>query len=87
MELLSGRLGGLLSANLSRVTIHQNVIMQKVSAWAAIATAPTIITGIHGMNFRHFPELTWPFGYAFALTAMVAAVGAPHWNFQRVGRL
>ncbi|TRW44117.1 magnesium and cobalt transport protein CorA [Georgenia yuyongxinii] len=87
LVLLSGRLDGLLSANLSRVTVRQNVIMQKVSAWAAIAAAPTIITGIYGMNFRHIPELTWPFGYAFALVVMVAAVWALHWNFRRVGWL
>jgi magnesium transporter len=61
--------------------------MQKVSAWAAIAAAPTIVTGIYGMNFRHLPELDWPFGYAFALTVMVVAVGALHRNFRRVGWL
>lgn len=85
--LLSGRLEGLLNVNLSRITVRQNVIMQKVSAWAAIAAAPTIITGIYGMNFRHFPELAWPFGYAFAVAVMVAAVGALHWKFRRVGWL
>jgi magnesium transporter len=87
VELLSGRLQALHGANLSRVTVRQNVIMQKVSAWAAIAAAPTIVTGIYGMNFRHVPELDWPFGYAFALTVMVVAVGALHRNFRRVGWL
>ncbi len=57
---LSSRLDGLLNANLARVTMRQNMIMQKVSAWAAIAAVPTIITGIYGMNFRYFPELGWP---------------------------
>ncbi|MCL3859617.1 magnesium and cobalt transport protein CorA [Actinotalea sp. K2] len=85
--MLSGRLEGLLSANLARVTVRQNVILQKVSSWAAIAAAPTVITGVYGMNFRHFPELGWPFGYAFALALMVAAVGVLHWNFRRVGWL
>ena len=61
--------------------------MQKVSSWAAIAAAPTIVTGVYGMNFRHFPELGWPFGYALALALMVTAVGALHWNFRRVGWL
>lgn len=85
--MLSGRLEGLLNANLARVTVRQNVIMQKVSSWAAIAAAPTIVTGVYGMNFRHFPELGWPFGYALALALMVTAVGALHWNFRRVGWL
>ena len=85
--MLSGRLDGLLNANLARVTVRQNVIMQMVSAWAAIAAAPTIITGIYGMNFRRFPELGWPFGYPLALLIMVVAVLALRWQFRRVGWL
>jgi magnesium transporter len=87
VAILSGRLDGLLNANLARVTVRQNVIMQKVSAWAAIAAAPTIITGIYGMNFRWFPELGWPFGYPLALVIMVVAVLALRWQFRRVGWL
>ena len=85
--LLSGRLDGLLDANLAKVTVRQNVIMQKVSAWAALAAVPTIITGIYGMNFHRFPELSWPFGYPLALLVMVVAVLALRWQFRRVGWL
>jgi magnesium transporter len=85
--MLSGRLDGLLNANLARVTVRQNVIIQKVSGWAAIAVVPTIITGIYGMNFRRFPELDWPFGYPLALLIMVVAVLALRWQFRRVGWL
>jgi magnesium transporter len=84
---LSSRLDGLLNANLARVTMRQNVIMQKVSAWAAIAAIPTIITGIYGMNFRDFPELGWPFGYPLAIGIMVVAVVALRWHFRRIGWL
>jgi magnesium transporter len=84
---LSNRLDGLLNANLARVTMRQNVIMQKVSAWAAIAAVPTIITGIYGMNFRHFPELSWPLGYPLAIVVMVVAVVTLRWHFRRIGWL
>lgn len=87
VAILSGRLDGLLNANPARVTVRQNIIMQKVSGWAAIAAAPTIITGIYGMNFRRFPELGWPFGYPLALVIMVVAVLALWWQFRRVGWL
>jgi magnesium transporter len=87
LEQLSSRLDGLLNANLARVTMRQNVIMQKVSAWAAIAAVPTIITGIYGMNFRHFPELGWPFGYPLAIVIMVVAVVVLRWHFRRIGWL
>jgi magnesium transporter len=85
--MLSNALDGLLDANVAQVTVRQNVIIQKVSAWAAIAAAPTIITGIYGMNFRHFPELRWPLGYPFAILCMVVAVLALRWNFRRLGWL
>jgi len=84
---LSSRLDGLLNANLARVTMRQNVTVQKVSAWAAIAAVPTIITGIYGMNFRYFPELGWPFGYPLAIVIMVAAVVVLRWHFRRIGWL
>jgi magnesium transporter len=84
---LSNRLDGLLNANLARVTMRQNVIMQKVSAWAAIAAVPTIITGLYGMNFRYFPELGWPFGYPLAIVIIVVAVVVLRWHFRRIGWL
>jgi magnesium transporter len=84
---LSSRLDGLLNANLARVTVRQNVIVQKVSAWAAIAAAPTIIAGIYGMNFRYFPELDWPLGYPLAIVVMFTAVLVLRWNFRRIGWL
>jgi magnesium transporter len=85
--MLAGRLDGLLDANLARLTVRQNAIMQRVSGWAAIAAVPTIITGIYGMNFRRFPELGWPFGYPLALAIMVVAVLALRWQFRRAGWL
>jgi magnesium transporter len=84
---LSEALDGLLNANLARVTVRQNVIIQQVSGWAAIAAVPTIITGIYGMNFRHMPELDWTFGYPLAILTMVVAVLLLRWNFRRVGWL
>lgn len=58
-----------------------------MSAWAAIAAAPTIITGIYGMNFRYFPELDWRLGYPIAIVLMITAVLVLRWNFQRIGWL
>ena len=53
--MLSSALDGLLDDNVAQVTVRQNVIIQKVSASAAIAAAPTIITGVYGMNFPPLP--------------------------------
>src|SRR5205823_3738770 len=50
-------LDGLLNANLAAISVRQNVVVQKLSAWAAIAVVPTVITGVYGMNFHRMPEL------------------------------
>jgi magnesium transporter len=55
---------------LARAANVQNEEVKKVSAWAAILFAPTLIGTIYGMNFRHIPELDWFFGYPFALVLM-----------------
>jgi magnesium transporter len=80
-------LDGLLNANLAAVSVRQNIIVQKVSGWAAIAVVPTIITGIYGMNFRHMPELGWVVGYPLAILLMIASVLGLWWHFKRVGWL
>ena len=82
---LDEALDRLLNANLARVTVRQNLVLQKVSGWAAIAIVPTIVTGIYGMNFRHMPELGWSAGYPLALLLMVALVVGLRWYFRHVG--
>jgi magnesium transporter len=60
-----------ISVNLSFVTLQENETMKRLAAYAALVAVPTMIAGIYGMNFEHMPELTWRFGYGFAVTAMV----------------
>lgn len=45
---------------------------RKISGWAAILFAPSLVGGIYGMNFGNMPELDWPLGYPFALGLMLA---------------
>lgn len=58
---------------MTRVSLEQNDQVKKVSSWAAIGFAPTLVAGVYGMNFRFMPELDQPWGYPFALALMVAA--------------
>jgi magnesium transporter len=39
------------------------------------------------MNFRHMPELDWPFGYPPALGILLLTIFVLRWNFRRVGWL
>jgi magnesium transporter len=43
---------------------------KKISSWAAILFAPTLVGTIYGMNFDSMPELGWAFGYPFAVALM-----------------
>jgi magnesium transporter len=45
---------------------------RKISAWAAILFAPSLVTGIYGMNFAFMPELHWAWGYPVAVALMLA---------------
>ncbi|MBA2533740.1 MAG: magnesium/cobalt transporter CorA [Rubrobacter sp.] len=63
-------LQSILSVNLTLASLAQNEEVKKISAWAAILFAPTLVGTIYGMNFRYMPELNWFFGYPFALLLM-----------------
>ena len=58
-------------ARITQAGLDQNEAVKKISAWAAILFAPTLVGTIYGMNFRHMPELHWTFGYPLAVTLMV----------------
>jgi magnesium transporter len=57
--------------NLTEASIDQNEEVKKISAWAAILFAPTLVGTVYGMNFDHMPELHWLVGYPLALLLMV----------------
>ena len=80
-------LSNILSVNLTLVGINQNDEVKKISAWAAILFAPTLIAGIYGMNFEVMPELSWMFGYPFALALMVLTTLVLHRIFKKAGWL
>jgi magnesium transporter len=61
----------------------QNEEVKKISAWAAILFAPTLIGTIYGMNFRRMPELHWYYGYPFALALMAVVCATLYLAFKR----
>ncbi|HEY6662083.1 MAG TPA: magnesium transporter CorA family protein [Sphingomicrobium sp.] len=79
---LTDNLTFLLDASLGLISIEQNAAM-KLFSWAAVVfLPPTLIAGIYGMNFHHFPELSWPWGYPMALTLMLASGVLPYLYFR-----
>ncbi|UFQ18937.1 MULTISPECIES: magnesium and cobalt transport protein CorA [Streptomyces] len=55
---------------LAEAGFEQNEEIKKISSWAAILFAPTLVGTIYGMNFEVMPELRWVFGYPFAVALM-----------------
>ena len=76
-----------LTASLAQISVQQNDDMRKISAWVAMAAVPTLIAGIYGMNFQHFPELEWTLGYPVVLGSMAVIAFAMYRGFKRSGWL
>ena len=70
---------------LSEAANTTNEEVKKISAWAAIFFAPTLVGTIYGMNFDHMPELGWALGYPFALALMALICGGLYVMFKRRG--
>jgi magnesium transporter len=70
---------------LSETGMAQSEEVKKISAWAAILFAPTLVGTIYGMNFEHMPELGWVIGYPLALVLMASTSVALYLLFKRRG--
>lgn len=84
---LSQKITFLLDATLGMINIEQNAIIKIFSVVAVIFLPPTLVASIYGMNFEVMPELSWPFGYPFALLLMVGSAILPFLFFKRRGWL
>jgi magnesium transporter len=57
---------------MTEASLAQNEEVKKISSWAAILFAPTLVGTIYGMNFDNMPELGWSLGYPMAVFLMLA---------------
>ncbi|SEE27887.1 magnesium transporter [Streptomyces sp. 2224.1] len=68
---------------LAEAGFEQNEEIKKISSWAAILFAPTLVGTIYGMNFARMPELHWAFGYPFAIVLMAIVCTSLYFVFKR----
>ncbi|WP_405775627.1 magnesium and cobalt transport protein CorA [Streptomyces sp. NBC_00859] len=68
---------------LAEAGFEQNEEIKKISSWAAILFAPTLVGTIYGMNFDEMPELHWAFGYPFAIGLMAVVCVSLYFIFKR----
>lgn len=69
--------------NLTETSLAQSEEVKKISGWAAILFAPTLVGTIYGMNFEHMPELQWRFGYLLSIGAMALTSASLYLVFKR----
>lgn len=72
---------------MTELSIRQNDEVKKISGWAAILFAPTLVGTVYGMNFDHMPELHWALGYPMAIGLMLAMGLGLYGAFKRKGWL
>jgi len=87
IENLDSLLSTAFDAHLARISLQQNEDMRKISAWVAIAAVGTLVAGVYGMNFHNIPELSWHYGYFYALGLMLIASVALYRLFKKSGWL
>jgi magnesium transporter len=79
---LTNKITFLLDALLGFVSIEQNNIIKLFSVAAVMLMPPTLVASIYGMNFKHMPELDWPYGYPMALILMLLSAALPFYYFR-----
>jgi magnesium transporter len=75
------------AARLTAASLEQNEEVKRISSWAAILFAPTLVGTVYGMNFDHIPELHWTLGYPYALSLMLLTSVTLYLLFKRRGWL
>ncbi len=84
---MSQKITFLLDATLGLINIEQNAIIKIFSVAAVVFLPPTLVASIYGMNFEVMPELSWPFGYPFAIGLMIVSALLPFLYFKSRGWL
>lgn len=69
--------------HLTAISNSLNITMKKITSWGAIILVPSLIAGVFGMNFKHFPAFDWPYGLHASLVAMGLSVVVLYWFFRR----
>ncbi|HEY0486076.1 MAG TPA: magnesium transporter CorA family protein [Mycobacteriales bacterium] len=72
----------ILETNLTIQGNRMNLIMKKVTSWAAIIAVPTAVTGFYGQNVP-YPGFGHPLAFWTSSALIVALSGGLYWAFRR----
>jgi magnesium transporter len=71
VETFRDMLSGMLDIYLSSVSNRMNEVMKVLTIISTVFIPLTFLAGVYGMNFRHIPELEWPWGYPVLWGVMI----------------
>ena len=83
VETYRDTISGMLDIYLSNVSNRMNEVMKVLTVIATIFIPLTFLVGVYGMNFRHMPELDWPWAYPFLWTIMIGVAAVMLAYFRR----
>jgi magnesium transporter len=67
----------------TKIDLEQNRIFKTLTIVTMCISAPMLVAGIYGMNFKYMPELEWKYGYAYVITLLLICFIAPLVWFKR----
>jgi magnesium transporter len=70
IEIYRDMLSGMLDIYLSSLNNRMNAVMKVLTIITTIFMPLTFLAGVYGMNFKHMPELDWPWAYPLILAVM-----------------
>ncbi len=74
--------GNIREAHLTMQSNKLNLIMKRVTSWAAIIAVPTMITGFYGQNIP-FPGFSQPWGFVVSTSAIILASAVLYRSFRK----
>lgn len=76
-------LSGLVDIHLSSVSNRLNEVMKVLTIIATVFMPLSFFAGVYGMNFEHFPEIRWTYGYPVFWLICFSAAGLMLRTFRR----
>jgi len=76
-----------MQVHLALVTVGQNEIVKRLAGWGAILALPTMVFSLYGMNFKHMPELDWPFSYPLLMGGLFVVCAVLYGRLKKAGWL
>ncbi len=83
LESFRDMVAGIHDIHLMGLSNRLNEIMKVLAIIATIFMPLSFLAGVYGMNFRHMPELDWPWAYPAVLGVMLAVGGGMLYFFKR----